>query len=82
MVTHPSQSKAAHHSHCHKQGLFHVPMALYVVFSLSNVLLVISSSVNFVVYCLVEKSFRQELFHSLAQAADLALLTLKRCVKW
>ena len=60
-VTHPSHSTAKHHSYCFMQGKFHVPWALYGLMSANNVLIVFNSSVNFVIYCLVEDSFRAEL---------------------
>ena len=40
---------------------FHVPVAFYVMMSAGNLLLVVNSSINFVVYCLVGRRFRAEL---------------------
>ena len=40
---------------------FHVPVVMYVLLSLHNLLLVVNSSVNFIIYCCVGKRFRQEL---------------------
>ncbi len=44
---------------------FHVPVAFYVMLSASNLLLVVNSSINFVIYCFVGKTFRSELRHVL-----------------
>ena len=40
---------------------FHVPVVMYVLLSLHNLLLVVNSSINFIIYCCVGKRFRQEL---------------------
>ena len=50
----------AHHDHCFFQSRFHTPASLYMMLSVCNVLLVFNSSVNFVVYSLVEETFRKE----------------------
>ena len=39
---------------------FHVPVAFYVMLSASNLLLVVNSSINFIIYCCVGKTFRWE----------------------
>ena len=51
---------------------FHVPVAFYVMLSASHLLLVVNSSINVVLYCVVGKSFRAEL-KSLARSV---------CAKW
>ena len=38
-----------------------MPVAFYVMLSLSHLLLVVNSSINFLIYCCVGKSFRAEL---------------------
>jgi len=60
-VTHPSHTTAKHHSYCLMQGKFHIPVALYGLMSANNVLIVFNSSVNFIIYCLVEETFRSKL---------------------
>ncbi len=65
-VTHPSQITAKHHSYCLMQGKFHIPVVLYGLMSASNVLIVFNSSVNFIIYCLVEESFRSKLLSILS----------------
>ena len=61
MVLHPSQATAEHHNYCTvEEYRYHVPLALYILLSLSNVLIILNSSLNFVIYCLVEETFRTE----------------------
>lgn len=62
-VMHPSHSTAEHHGFCMERGRFHVPVAFYVMLSASHLLLVVNSSINFIIYCCVGKSFRAELQH-------------------
>ena len=40
---------------------FSVPVAFYVMLSASNLLLVVNSSINFIIYCCVGKRFRAKL---------------------
>ena len=77
-VTHPSHSTAKHHSYCFMQGKFHVPWALYGLMSANNVLIVFNSSVNFVIYCLVEDSFRAELL-SILRSWCFGLIAVLTC---
>ena len=68
IATHPihsSPNTKDHHEYCIMQNQFHVPVAFYVSLSLMNLLIVVNSSVNFVVYCVVENSFREELLKML-----------------
>eukprot|EP00095_Tigriopus_kingsejongensis_P000943 maker-scaffold360_size197209-snap-gene-0.39 protein:Tk00943 transcript:maker-scaffold360_size197209-snap-gene-0.39-mRNA-1 annotation:"fmrfamide receptor-like isoform x1" len=65
-VTHPSHSTAEHHDFCSQRGRFHVPVAFYVMLSASHLLLVVNSSINFLVYCCVGKTFREELKNIIA----------------
>merc|ERR1719367_2161254 len=44
---------------CLQQGRYHVPFALYVLQHLSNMFIVLNSSVNFIIYCCVAKGFRE-----------------------
>ena len=61
MVLHPSQATAEHHNYCAvEEDRYHVPLYLYILLSLSNVLIILNSSLNFVIYCLVEETFRTE----------------------
>jgi hypothetical protein len=50
-----------HYRHCHKQGRHHVPVALRLLLVVNHICVVVNSSVNFVVYCLVGKEFRERL---------------------
>ena len=72
-----------HFVFCNTRGKDYVPIYLYIMVSLSNLLVVLNSSVNFVVYCLVEESFRQELkniLHAVFNRTDrfLRKLSLRR----
>ena len=49
------------HSSLTPNRRFHVPVAFYVMLSASHLLLVVNSSINVVLYCVVGKSFRAEL---------------------
>ncbi|XP_040579060.1 G-protein coupled receptor daf-37 isoform X1 [Lepeophtheirus salmonis] len=60
-VTHPSHSTPEHHAYCENEGRIHVPVAFYVMLSASNLLLVVNSSMNFIIYCCVGRTFREEL---------------------
>lgn len=69
-VTHPSHSTAEHHMHCLQQNKYHVPVILYAMLHLHHLLLVVNSSINFIIYCCVGERFRSELkamFSSLFQ---------------
>ena len=63
----PSKSKSVHFilgsilNYFYFNYRFHVPVVMYVLLSLHNLLLVVNSSVNFIIYCCVGKRFRQEL---------------------
>ena len=45
---------------------FSVPVAFYLMQSASNLLLVVNSSINFIIYCCVGKRFRAKLKVALA----------------
>ena len=39
---------------------FHIPLALHIIMNISHLLLVVNSSINFIIYCCVAKRFRKE----------------------
>ena len=77
-VTHPSHSTAEHHYFCLQQNKYHVPVIWYVLLSLHHLLLVVNSSVNFVIYCCVGKRFRQELTMMMAPICNFLCRPLLR----
>ena len=69
-VTQPSHSTREHYSFCLQQQRYHVPVILYIFLSLQHLLLVVNSSVNFIIYCCVGKRFRKELKLMLSAFCD------------
>merc|ERR1719385_278027 len=59
-VMNPSHSTFEHYQFCGAQDRFHVPVVFYVMLSASHLLVVINSSINFIIYCCVGKKFRDE----------------------
>ncbi len=51
----------AHYVHCHRLGRYHAPVALRLLLSVNHVFIIVNSSVNFILYCLVGKDFREKL---------------------
>ena len=56
--------KASQHAACHERWSYHVPPEILIIRHVSDLLIVFNSSINFVVYCFVEQSFRQARGHS------------------
>ncbi len=50
-----------HFMHCHRLGRHHAPVAFRVLLTVSHVFIIVNSSVNFILYCLVGKDFREKL---------------------
>ncbi|TRY78397.1 hypothetical protein TCAL_08983 [Tigriopus californicus] len=57
-----SQVTEGHYLHCHSQDRYHVPVILRFLLIVSHVFIIINSSVNFILYCLVAKDFRKRFF--------------------
>ena len=57
----PDKSVYEHYIHCEKQGRYHVPVAIYFLSHTNHLFLVISSSANFIIYCVMGRQFRQTL---------------------
>ncbi|CAB4068333.1 unnamed protein product [Lepeophtheirus salmonis] len=51
-----------HFMYCNNQGKLHMPMIFLVLTSFNNLFLIINSSVNFIIYCAVRKSFRKSFY--------------------
>lgn len=52
----------AHFLHCHSQDRFHVPVFFRFLLIAMHIFIIINSSVNFILYCLVAKDFRKRFF--------------------
>ena len=60
-IVHPSTNGSDHLQYCHDRGRFHSPFFVYILTSFNNLCLVMNSSINFVVYCMAGRSFRNTL---------------------
>lgn len=60
-VVHPSILGGRHNEYCLERGYFPSPVAVWILTSFNNFFLVFNSSINFVVYCLMGRSFRNTL---------------------
>ena len=60
-VVHPSILGGQHFEYCMNRGRFPSPFIVWIMTSFNNVFLVLNSSINFVVYCLMGRSFRNTL---------------------
>lgn len=49
-----------HFLHCHGQGRHHVPVAQRLLLMVNHVFIVVNSSVNFILYCMVGTEFRRK----------------------
>ncbi len=81
IATHPrptSPSTRAHFDYCVSRARFHIPVAMYLSLSLMNLLIVVNSSVNFIIYCVVENSFRDDLFRMVKNIFVFALIPFTR----
>ena len=56
----PLAMKASHHAECHERWSYHIPPEIFIIHHISDLLIVLNSSVNFVIYCFVEQSFRHK----------------------
>ena len=63
VVLNPLAMKASQHAACHERWSYHVPPEILIIRHVSDLLIVFNSSINFVVYCFVEQSFRQGTIH-------------------
>ncbi|XP_059083030.1 uncharacterized protein LOC131880413 [Tigriopus californicus] len=61
-VSHPSNNTLEHYQFCYNRGLYHIPVAFYVLVNFHHLFLVINSSVNFIIYCCVGREFRSHMY--------------------
>jgi len=60
-VFHPSIMGTEHYDYCRNRGLFASPFSVWILTSCNQISLVVNSSINFVVYVFVGRSFRKTL---------------------
>ena len=63
VIVHPTAitGMGQHSRYCEEQGLFYTPFSVYILTCFNNFCLVLNSSINFVVYCMVGRRFRSTL---------------------
>eukprot|EP00095_Tigriopus_kingsejongensis_P000660 maker-scaffold311_size212931-snap-gene-1.16 protein:Tk00660 transcript:maker-scaffold311_size212931-snap-gene-1.16-mRNA-1 annotation:"hypothetical protein ETSY2_36450" len=61
----PHTNTAEHFNHCLNQQRYHIPMIFYVLGHIHHLVLVLNSSINFIIYCCVGKEFRSRLSTSM-----------------
>ncbi len=61
-IFNPSIMGSRHYEYCSSRGLFASPFSVWILTSCNQLSLVVNSSINFVVYCFVGRSFRRTLF--------------------
>lgn len=61
-VSHPGNNTLEHYRFCLNRGLYHIPVAFYVLVNFHHLFLVINSSVNFIIYCCVGREFRSHMY--------------------
>ncbi len=61
-IFNPSIMGGRHYEYCRQRGLFASPFSVWILTSCNQLSLVVNSSINFVVYCFVGRSFRKTLF--------------------
>ena len=59
-VVNPSLRTTEHMAHCDLIDRFPMPVVVYIFISISDWLLVVNSSINFIIYCVIENSFWSE----------------------
>jgi len=59
----PTHGLMRHYIECHDVGRLHVPAVLLIAGSVNHLLLVLNSSLNFLIYCCMAKRFRTALLN-------------------
>lgn len=62
---HSKQSTKNHYDFCLLQERSHFPATFLILISFNNLFLVLNSSINFIIYCAVRKTFRHTIFRIL-----------------
>ena len=57
----PEKAVLSHFYKCYDEGRYHVPVAMYFFVHLHHLFLVVNSSINFVIYCIMGRQFRKQL---------------------
>ena len=57
----PEKAVLSHFYKCFDAGKYHVPVAMYFFVHLHHLFLVVNSSINFVIYCIMGRQFRKQL---------------------
>ena len=57
----PENNTEEHFLRCTSQGRYHIPVVFYVLVHIHHLVLVLNSSINFIIYCCVGKEFRMKL---------------------
>ena len=60
-INHSYQSTNKHFNFCQSMNRLPYPMTFLLLITFSNLFLVFNSSINFIIYCAVRKSFRQKI---------------------
>ena len=58
-TVHSQQSLKDHYVFCSQQNRLPFPATFVILIAFNNLFLVFNSSINFVIYCAIRKSFRQ-----------------------
>ena len=61
---HPAHQTMEHFVFCEENGRYSVPVSVFLLLAISDLFLVFNSSVNFVIYCVVVKEFRQQVWRA------------------
>ena len=66
-ILHTDQFTKEHYDFCHQLGSLPYPTSFLIFVDFNNLFLVFNSSINFVIYCAVRKSFRERIWSILSR---------------
>ena len=69
-ISNPGSMTAETFRECSRRGLYNIPMAFILFVSAHHLLLVINSSVNFIIYCCVGREFRSQVYRCCTTDAE------------